>query len=85
MSDLLNLAAVAHGGLGRWHSHRTVSAELSVGGLLLDLKGQTGLLADAIYEVDIHEQRATLGRLARPIARSASRPTGWFSKPTPER
>ena len=66
MSDLLDLAVVAHGGLGWWRSHRTVSAELSVGGLLLDLKGQTGLFADAIYEADIHEQRATLGRFGAP-------------------
>ena len=66
MSDLLELSVAAHGGLGRWHSHRTVSAELSVGGLLLDLKGQTGLFANAIYEADIHEQRATLGRFGAP-------------------
>ena len=66
MSDLLDLAVAAHGGLGRWHSYRTVSADLSVGGLLLDLKGQTSLFADAIYEADIHEQRATLGRFGAP-------------------
>jgi hypothetical protein len=66
VSDLLDLAVAGHGGHGRWHSHRIVSAELSVGGLLLDLKGQTGLFAVAIYEADIQEQRATLGRFGAP-------------------
>ena len=41
---------------------RTVTLELSVGGALWDLKGQTGLFANATYEADIHKQRATLGR-----------------------
>ena len=45
MSDLLALAVVAHGGLDRWHSYRTVSLELSVGGALWDLKGQAVLMA----------------------------------------
>jgi hypothetical protein len=62
MNELLELAVAAHGGLDRWHSYRSVSLELSVGGALWDLKGQTGLFAEATYEADTHKQRATLGR-----------------------
>jgi hypothetical protein len=62
MSDLLDWAIAAHGGLDRWNAFRTVSLDLSVGGALWDSKGQTGLFANASYEADIHMQRATLGR-----------------------
>ena len=61
MSDLLEQAIAAHGGLDRWNAFRNVSLDLSVGGALWDFKGQTGLFADAAYEADIHRQRATLG------------------------
>ena len=62
MNELLDLAVAAHGGLDRWHSYRSVSLELSVGGVLWELKGQTGLFTDATYQADTHTQRATLGR-----------------------
>jgi hypothetical protein len=61
MSDLLDLAIAAHGGLERWNMFCTVTLELSVGGALWGMKGQTGLFAKATYEADIHKQRATLG------------------------
>jgi hypothetical protein len=54
MNELLELAVAAHGGLDRWHSYRTVSLELSVGGALWHLKGQAGLFANATYEADTH-------------------------------
>jgi hypothetical protein len=60
MSDLLETAIAAHGDLNRWNSLRGVAAELSVGGVLWELKGQAGLFAIARYEADIHAQRATL-------------------------
>ena len=66
MSDLLDLAVAARGGLERWNTLRTITLELSVGGALWDLKGQTGLFANATYEADIHKQRATLGRFGSP-------------------
>ena len=59
MSDLLEQAIAAHGGLDRWNAFRNVSLDLSIGGALWDFKGQTGLFADAAYEADIHRQRAT--------------------------
>ena len=45
---------------------RTIKLELSVGGALWDLKGQTGLFANATYEADNHKERATLGRFGSP-------------------
>src|SRR5579859_6323581 len=69
MNELLELAIAAHGGLDRWHSYGTVSLELSIGGILWDLKGQTGLFADTTYEADTHMQRATLGRFGTPHRR----------------
>ena len=62
MNELLELAVAAHGGLDRWHSYRSISLELSVGGVLWELKGQDGLFANATYQADTHTQRATLGR-----------------------
>ena len=62
MNELLDLAVAAHGGLGNWHSYRSVSLELPVGGVLWEVKGQTGLFANATYHADTHTQRATLGR-----------------------
>ena len=72
MSNLLDLAVAAHGGLERWNKFRTVTLELSVGGALWDLKGQTGLFVNATYEADTHRQRATLGRFGSPGRRVRS-------------
>jgi hypothetical protein len=66
MNELLELAVAAHGGRDRWHSYRSVSLELSVGGVLWELKGQAGLFANATYEADTHSLRATLGRFGAP-------------------
>jgi hypothetical protein len=69
MNELLDLAVAAHGGLDRWHSYRSVSLELSVGGALWELKGQAGLFANATYRADTHTQRASLGRFGAPDRR----------------
>ena len=62
MNTLLELAVAAHGGLDRWHSYSRISLELSVGGVLWELKGQTELFANSTYQAETHMQRATLGR-----------------------
>jgi hypothetical protein len=61
MSELLRLALNAHGCIDRWRRVETVALELSIGGALWDLKGQTGLFAKATYEADVRIQRAKLG------------------------
>jgi hypothetical protein len=69
MDDLLKLAIDAHGGLKRWKALRTASLDLSIGGALWELKGQTGLFARATYDADLHQQRATLGHFGGPDRR----------------
>jgi hypothetical protein len=39
MNELLQAAVEAHGGLQRWSRLRKVSLDLSIGGLLWDMKG----------------------------------------------
>lgn len=56
MSDLLEIAVNAHGGLARFNESETVRAHLSLGGVLLPVKGQTGYLDDVNVRVDLHRQ-----------------------------
>ena len=69
MEDLLALAIESHGGQARWDAIRGVTAELSIGGALWEIKGKAGILRDAHYEADTHIQRATLGRFTAPDRR----------------
>jgi hypothetical protein len=66
MSDLLELALAAHGGLERWHAQRTVCVEASVGGALWNSKGQAGLFETVTYEADTHVQKAVLSGFGAP-------------------
>lgn len=47
MSDLLDLAVKAHGGIERWNQLNKVSADIAVGGAMWHLKGWPGVLADS--------------------------------------
>ncbi|MDB5576577.1 MAG: hypothetical protein JWR80_1753 [Bradyrhizobium sp.] len=58
MSELLDEAVAAHGGQEAWTRIEAVRAELSIGGAIWDVKGQTGLFANSIYEADLHRQLA---------------------------
>jgi hypothetical protein len=69
MEDLLALAIESHGGQARWDAIRGVTAELSIGGALWEIKGKAGILQDAHYEADTHIQRATLSRFTAPDRR----------------
>ena len=60
MSDLLATAIAAHGGLDRWNRFKSVALELSIGGALWDLKGQSGLFANTRFEADTHQQVAVV-------------------------
>ena len=59
MSDLLDTAIEAHGGLKRWNQLQTVSAHLTQGGALWALKGQPGVLDDVSVTASLHEERAS--------------------------
>ncbi len=56
MSDLLELAIAAHGGLERWQQVKTLNAHIAVGGGMWGLKGWLGVLADAQVLIDPHRQ-----------------------------
>src|SRR3546814_15275936 len=56
VTDLLNLALKAHGGLDRWQNVKTLEARASVGGAIWPLKGWEGHLEDASFTVDAQHQ-----------------------------
>jgi hypothetical protein len=59
MSDLLEGAIEAHGGLERWNQLDHVSARLAQGGVLWALTGQAGVLDDVVVTASLHEERAS--------------------------
>jgi hypothetical protein len=58
MSDLLELAITAHGGLELWQQVRKLNAHIAIGGGMWGLKGWAGVLADAQVSIDPHLQHA---------------------------
>lgn len=60
MKDLLTFAVEAHGGLERWGRLETLSAELTVGGAIWEVKKQPGLLTNKVFEITTHEERVTI-------------------------
>jgi hypothetical protein len=62
MSDLLDRAIEAHGGLDRWHGVRAIDVVFNFSGGLLDLKGFPGHHRPAV-SVDTLKPRAVLQRL----------------------
>lgn len=59
MTDLLQIAVKAHGGLEAWNRLASVHVDFSIGGALWDLKGQTGLFSAGSFEGDLRAERAT--------------------------
>lgn len=60
MNDLLAFAVDAHGGLDRWNKFSRVSAGLSIGGAIWDVKQVPGILVDKVFEADIRKQYLTV-------------------------
>jgi hypothetical protein len=56
MDQLLKLAVEAHGGLRAWNRLRTLTANVSIGGALWDLKQLPGLFQNSRVEVKLHHQ-----------------------------
>jgi hypothetical protein len=69
VGDLLATALAAHGGLDRWRQFDTIELDVSIGGALWDLKGQTGLFADTRFRADTQRQSATLDIFGDPARR----------------
>jgi len=70
MSDLLDFAVAAHGGLDRWNAFTTLQAEFSAGGAIWDIKQQPGLLLNTLVEIKTHREHLTITPFTSPIKRS---------------
>src|ERR1700722_17019012 len=60
MSDLLEMAVEAHGGIKRWNEFNTLRAELSIGGAIWEVKQQPGLLSNKTFEIQTKEERLSI-------------------------
>lgn len=76
MSDLVELACAAHGGLERFDQFSYLSAQLHQGGVLWGLKGKPTVLESAHVRVDLKRQWVSHGPFA---------PTANHSDFTPQR
>jgi hypothetical protein len=69
MSDLLELAVAAHGGLARWKRFRVLRAKMAIRGTIFEAKRIAGLQDDVTYEVQLREERVTVDRFGGPNRR----------------
>jgi hypothetical protein len=60
MSDLLDFALEAHGGLKRWNEFQTLRADLSIAGAIWEVKHCPGLLTDKTFELRTHYEELTI-------------------------
>jgi hypothetical protein len=59
MTDLLQAAVYAHGGLSRWNQLKTVKANLSITGAIWQLKAKSDALKDISIGAELHTERLT--------------------------
>jgi len=57
MTDLLNIAVEAHGGLERWSTVKTIDVELSITGAIWYVKGRPDVLRDIAMRVEVDQER----------------------------
>lgn len=69
MSALLDIALAGHGGLERWQRVETISARISVSGLLFGLKGKP----DALRDVEVIVERKHPRAVYTPFAGAGNR------------
>jgi hypothetical protein len=60
MSDLLESAVAAHGGLDRWNQAKSITVDAAITGALWVLKNQADALNDVRVEVDTRRERLTM-------------------------
>jgi hypothetical protein len=56
MSDLAGLVVAAHGGWEHWQQLKALSAHVSVGGAIWQVKGWPDVFSDARFSIDPHRQ-----------------------------
>ena len=76
MSDLLDLALKAHGGLDRWREVKSLDVRASLTGALYHLKGYPEGVSNVTVKIDTGRPAVTISPYARPDHR------GYF---TPDR
>lgn len=59
MTDPKDIVIAAHGDVERWRSFNRLTARVTNGGALWDIKGQTGLLDHYTVTIDLHRQFAS--------------------------
>jgi len=69
MSDLLELAIEAYGGLRRWRELTSITARLSLGGTTWIEKGWEGAFNDVVVTIDPHVQRVSFTPFTAPDRR----------------
>ena len=60
MSELLDLAVKAHGGLDRWNEVKAIKIAASITGAIWYVKGKADLLKNVIVTADTREERVTI-------------------------
>jgi hypothetical protein len=60
MSELLNLAVKAHGGLDRWNKVKSVKIAASITGAIWFVKGQGDALKDVVMTIETKKERLTM-------------------------
>ncbi len=59
MTDLLDTAVAAHGGLERWNTVKTIDVDLSITGAIWYVKGRPNVLQNIAMQVHTNEERVT--------------------------
>lgn len=60
MTDLLEFAIEAHGGITRWDAFTNLKAEVSIAGAIWEFKKQPGLLLDKVFEIETHNEQLSI-------------------------
>ena len=60
MSELLNLAVQAHGGLDRWNKVKSIKVAASITGAIWYVKGKGNCLNDVVLTADTQTERLTV-------------------------
>jgi hypothetical protein len=66
MTDLLQLAVDAHGGLERWNELTSVAGRFSIGGAIWGFKGVPDVFGEITVALDLHAERVTIDPVAGP-------------------
>jgi hypothetical protein len=66
MTELLNLAMKAHGGLERWKQVRNMQAKVTLNGTLWQIKGRPDGLSDVVMRLDTKEPDLTITPFPKP-------------------